>query len=209
MPLLASALLATDLVFLTGHFGVIAGLWDNGWRWYLHSDGGNPELFQYLKAFWLALITLGAAAVRGRRWMVGWTLLFLVVLADDKFMLHERVGARLVNRSDGRLFGMRMVDFGEMAAMAMLGAVSLGSALLATWLGGPAVRRFAWAMAGPLAMLVFCGGVVDLIHEHVWVHARPTLHTGFVLIEDFGEHLAMTWAVVAAVAWRLRDADAD
>jgi hypothetical protein len=199
--LLGVGLLAADLAFLVGHVGVKMSWWGEGWKWYLHVDGGYPELFQYLKAFWLAVGCV-ALAGRGQRWLIGWAVLFGMILIDDLAQVHERLG--LLWGGEGRWLGLRRQDVGELLALGLIGGVAVIGPLLATWLGGPRVRGFARAMLAPLGLLIFSGVVVDFIHEHQWIAARPALHAGMVLLEDFGEHLALTWAVLAAAAWSIR-----
>jgi hypothetical protein len=163
-----------------------------------------PETLNYAK--WAAsLVFLTACFLRLRRPLFGClAMLFLMILADDALLIHERLGADLaqglsippMQALDAKHVG-EIVVFGGMGfvALALLGAAYLGA--------GPALRplvnRFLLVIAG----LAVTGVAFDAAH-HMSSALQPSplrQAAGLILtiVEDGGEMVFASLA--AAYAW--------
>lgn len=91
-------LISIDLAFIITHI-VYENLaiveYDN---FSITKDRGYSEIFQYLKLGLIAICFGTLNFLRKRRIYAAWSLLSLIILLDDMFVLHEKVGKRLCDR---------------------------------------------------------------------------------------------------------------
>ena len=217
-------LLAIDLSIILSSAGVsvvnaTGGDLARNWLIDLEAPDSFPSLL--LVGKWLAAVMLiGLAARREEgRGLACCAVLFALILVDDFFELHERIGGALVPLLDIQpRFGLRAQDFGELAVMAVLGVAAvilLWNAFAAT---RGALRRWVGVMMGLVVLLAGFGAVVDLVHS-LAVHAMDADHAarslwsrglsaGLSLMEDGGElvvgslivgHAARAGALAGAV----------
>jgi hypothetical protein len=154
-------------------------------------DGGLGETFQYLK--WAAILVgliLCFRASPSRIYVVLF-LLFSYLLLDDSLGIHERMGGTWSAWAGFvPMVGLRAVDFGEMAVVAVVVAIFAGAmAWSYATSRDPTARRYARAMLGLLLLLGFFGVAVDMLHVVVWQFEIPILTLAAGLIEDGGEML--------------------
>ena len=118
-------LLVGDLVYIAIHLVWTETSLLNSPLAALDVDRGYAEFFQYLKLLWTGLLLTGLC-LRTRRWgYLAWALLFLYLLADDSFSLHENFGRTLADRLALQdAFGLRAIDFGELLVSATAGPPS-------------------------------------------------------------------------------------
>lgn len=184
------ALLIADLLFLLVHalhklavpaFGDVS--------FNVIHEGGYGERFQYLKEASIAVM-LGILASRHRSLLfAAWAFLFAYLLLDDSISVHERLGSWLAGvlglQAD---LGLRAVDFGELLISAV---VAGGFVLLIGTLalrGTARMRRLCLDYLQLLALLVFFGVFVDMLHVMAEGYGVPGLGT----LEDWGEMLVMS-----------------
>lgn len=157
-------------------------------------DLGMAEGFQYVKEYWVVLLLGFLAWRRGKKELIGWSLLFSYLLLDDMFTLHERLGdfiARLIgNRLDFLLFAnLELDDIGEVIGVFAIGLL-FTLILVPTYLrlqpdARPVYRTLTWL----LAALLFFGLGLDLLDRFVDSYAIQEM---FKLAEDGGEMLMMS-----------------
>lgn len=188
--LVLGALLIADLLFVLMHALhklAVSAFGDPSFNVTL--EGGYGERFQYLKE---ALITamLGILASRHRSVLfAAWAFLFAYLLLDDSVSVHERLGAWLAAVLGLQpALGLRAIDFGELL---ISGTVAGGFALLIGTLAvrsDARMRRLCLDYLQLLALLVFFGVFVDMLHVVAGGYGLPGLGT----LEDGGEMLAMS-----------------
>jgi len=194
--LLLWLLLAADGVFVAVH------LWAAGARpghrlLSLEADNSYPELFQYLKFFWLALLlTLLAWRTRALGYLA-WAALFLYLLLDDLLRLHEDGGAALAEAWQlPAVLGLRAKDLGELAVSAAAALVLLPAIALASYRGGAALRGLSRRLALPLVLLGLAGVGLDLLATALQLVGLPRLLLG--TLEDGGEMVIASLMLAAA-----------
>ena len=205
-PLL-SLLLLIDITFIAVHLW----LWSRGQlstQLNIESDGSIPELFNYLK--WAASAVACAYAFSRRRepLYLAWAMLFSYFLLDDANRIHEQLGNRLATAFDlGPALALRGQDFGELAVSLTVGTVLLSVMAVVYWRADnfDDSKRFTQRQLPWLAVLIFCGVVVDLLHVQIGIFRLPTLTLIFGVIEDGGEMIAASVLTAGSVRQALVD----
>jgi hypothetical protein len=194
--LLLWLLLAADGLFIAVH--VWAAEARPGHRLLsIEADNGYPELFQYLKFFWLALL-MALLAWRTRAFgCLSWSALFLYLLLDDLLRLHEDGGAALAEAWElPALLGLRPKDLGELAVTGGAALVLLPAIALAWRSGGPVLRNLLRRLAWLLALLVLVGVGLDLLAS-AW-HPTGWARLLLGLLEDGGEMVVASLMLAVA-----------
>jgi hypothetical protein len=196
--LLLGLLLAADAVFIALH------LWAAEARpahrlLSIEADNSYPEVFQYLKFLWLALL-LALLAWRNRALgYLPWGALFLYLLLDDVLRLHEDGGAAL---SDAwqlpALLGLRSKDLGELAVSALAALALLPPIALAWRRGDAGLRCLSRRLALLLGLLVLVGIGLDLLATALRPVGLPRLLLG--TLEDGGEMVVASLMLAAGFA---------
>ncbi|SKC75800.1 hypothetical protein SAMN04324258_3490 [Krasilnikoviella flava] len=156
----------------------------------LGREWGYGEVLFAVQVAWAAGL-LGWVAVR-LRWpvMAAWALGFVVVLVDDRLMLHERAGAWLA-RSPAPVAGPAIGELVWLAGLALV----LGAVLLAAHLrSSPAARAASIVLLLLTVALAGFGVLVDQLH--VVVEGRAP-HTYLVTAVEEGGELAVLSVIVA------------
>lgn len=192
-------LLCGDIAFIAIHIGnAVAKLSGSGNDMLsIETDGGYPEIYQYLKFFWLAVLLTRLSAKRRETSYLAWALLFTYLLLDDSLAIHERIGSLIAaNLNFAPPLGLRLQDLGELAVSATAGIILLPLLVLAYKNGSAMFRRFSQDMAILFSILLLFGVGVDMLHSAI----KLGREVGFILgtLEDSGEMLAvslMLWYV--------------
>ncbi|MBW6466103.1 MAG: hypothetical protein K0B06_06335 [Brevefilum sp.] len=193
-------LLITDLAFIILHsLNLYTGLLNSS-LYLLTRDRGYAEFFQYTKELWIAVLFLILGIKKKQAIYYVFSLLFLYLLIDDSFEVHENLGrfiAKMFNIQPW--LGLRAVDFGELMVSAVFGLLFLTALILFFTLSDTLTRRVALYMALFLVVLAFFGVVMDMVAVIV-----DDLGTTKVLemIEEGGEMLVMS--VITWFVYRLR-----
>ena len=147
------------------------------------TERGIPEVVGYLFEAWAAGLALYLAVVHRQVVLAAWSAVFAVLLADDYFMLHERM-AKVVsaNVTIPYPYGQAV---GEIVWLAFLGTVLLTAIAVAYRHAAPEWRAASRVLTVLLALLVLCGVGIDAVHgfttnQGVW-------HVIMTMLEDGGE----------------------
>ncbi len=199
MPILI-ALLVVDAMLISGdllrHAGVLHDV-----RFAVTAERGFGEWFQYLKAGTIALLLIRARRTIPVAWW--WAGLFVYLLLDDAFAVHEAFGRFIAGVVTLPAVGaVRPSQLGELLLFAAVGLVFAGALAALVRRGDAASRTLTLKLGLPFAALVFFGVFVDVVHSFL---ADPSYRYAVGVIEDGGEMLAMS--VLVAVAYSLRPID--
>ncbi len=173
------------------------GLIDEPVTDFLHPgrDGSLPEMFNYaqagLTAAFLFLVWRGTGALA----CLAWAAVFVFVLLDDSLQYHEQMGewlARVLALTDRD--GLRAVDFGELLAWVLAGAVLLPLVAAAALRTAGEERGFAILIGVVFSALVFFGLAVDMLHQITGLRM-------LTLLEDGGEMLSIAVACILSFGW--------
>jgi hypothetical protein len=165
----------------------------------LVQDRGFAEFYQYMKELWIALLFLFLAIKKRSVLFLILSLLFLYFLFDDSFEFHERIGAFLAfNLNFQPRFGLRDVDFGELAVFAFFGLqflLLIAAAYIHIDSFSKTVLKNLLVM---LAGLAFFGVVIDMVQITV---LDPIAYGILGMIDDGGELIMMS--VIAGYVFNL------
>jgi hypothetical protein len=197
---LAIALLAFDAGFVLAHVAYVRGIEPFGGnsQWSLLVDRSYPEMFGYRKLAVAAVLLLVLAGRGPKLLYLTWSLIVLVILADDAARLHEEVGRWIASTLDlSDALGLRGQDLGELLFWAIIGIVLLGLLAIAhVHITGQDRWRSA-GLFGCLLLLGVFGVVIDMVHVLLANHDRAGRIAG--TIEDGGELMVLTILVVYVV----------
>lgn len=177
-------LLLVDACLVTVHILGAGSGQPEDWLWWLDADGGHPELLQYVKLLWVALL-LAIAAWRWRRlaWLAA-TLAALAVLVDDVWMLHERFGPVVGQMVPLPPNSGDYADFvGELLVLAAAGSVLLLLMVVGYLRADAHTRAWLRPIIILFVALAFVGGVVDLLHQTT----QALAYRVGTVVEDGGE----------------------
>jgi hypothetical protein len=190
---LLSLLLLSDLVFLGIHVSHVYAGYPEESQYSIESDRGFAEVFQYLKEFWIVTLLL-SLAYRWRSYLTfSWMLLFCYLLLDDGISLHEHAGLAISESlSFAPRWGLRAQDFGELLVSGIAGVLLLTQIGIAHYYSREKTRALSRQLAIGLALLVFFGIGVDMVHAIVKL---PNWNAPLGMLEDGGEMLVMSGIV--------------
>lgn len=183
-------LLAVDGMYFVAHLRATRTEFESSLS-FVDVEYGYPEAFQSLQWLWcLGLVAL--IAVVGRRWaFLGLLPLLLFFLLTDRYSLHERGGAALVDALGlPGMLGLRPQDLGELLVLTGAALVVIPCAVIGLR-RATVPDRTDIARALAVSVLIALAGVV-LDAVHILVIEEPTTGDAFGLIEDGGEMLAAT-----------------
>jgi hypothetical protein len=171
-------LLLADTVFIILHLIYIYTPYLPSMGFSLTFAGSYSEFFQYTKECWIAVLFL-ILAIQHRKVMYSiLSLLFLYLLFDDSFEFHETFGAMVAEFFQFKpAFGLRAVDFGELAISGIFGGLFLISLFTSYLLSNATARRVARYTIFMVIVLVFFGVFLDMVE---------------ILIEDRGVSLILS-----------------
>ncbi len=183
-------LLITDAVFILLHVLNVYTNLLNSSLYLLSRDRGYAEFFQYTKELWIAFLFLFLAVKRKKGIFYVFSLLFLYLMFDDSFTLHENLGqflAEMFHFQD--MLGLRAVDFGELLVSGLVGLLFLAALVLFYFLSDQFSRHIALYMGLFMGMLAFFGVALDMVE--VIIPDRGIARV-FTIIEEGGEMLVMS-----------------
>lgn len=190
--LLLILLLSTDLAFFAIHSITILTPFINNSMFYVDVDEGYPELYQYIKWFWiLAMFVYLSIKRRSLNYSI-WGIFFTYLLLDDSLEIHENVGTFIASHlTMTPPFGLRLQDIGELAVTGIAGTI-LFSLVLWTYINGSrAFRKMSIDILLLIFALVFFGVFVDMAHEAIKLGKKIDLILAF--IEDGGEMIVASF----------------
>jgi hypothetical protein len=174
-------------------------------------DHAFPELFNYFQA--LAIVALLGLTWRisQRRMLLFWAATFTLVLIDDAFVLHERLGRLLVHHGwVGALPGLRAQDSGELLVWFGLALLLVGLLIWAFREDGSRGRGDAHALVPLFGLLVACAVGGDMLHGFTAGQGWSVVAALVGYLEDGGEMVALALTLAVSVAlWRRAGRRAD
>ncbi|MCW3786223.1 hypothetical protein [Plebeiibacterium sediminum] len=161
----------------------------------LGTDRGYSEIYQYIKWFWIIFLLVYLSFKKRSFSYNVWGLFFTYLLLDDALQFHEIAGAIVARGLPNVSFaGLRIQDIGELMVSGTVGLVLLLLVLLTYILGSKVFRKLSHDMVLLIAVLIFCGVVVDVVHTSI--NANKVIKGLLGLIEDGGEMV-----VVSIICW--------
>jgi hypothetical protein len=192
-----SLTLGLGLLYLTHSF---LGVPDwKGFRF--GKDRAVPEMIGYVFTAWASGLALYLAATQRQAVLAAWSAVFAVLLADDYFMLHERMGT-VIHGTFGlpHPYGQPL---GEIGWFGMVGIVLLTALAIGHRFATPVWRATSRVLTLLLGLLVLCGVVIDALHMLV-AHVEPW-NVLVTALEDGGELVVL--AVVLTFLYGLAFCD--
>jgi hypothetical protein len=190
-------LIATDLLFIALHIIYKTTELISDTSFSLSTDRGYPEIFQCVKAYWIALLFLLLAIKKQTFLYLAWSLLFVYLLLDDFMEIHETGGDSISKQFDfPSLFNLRPEDLGELAISIVASLFFLLLIAIGYRFSDSMGRQSSRYMIGMLFMLAFFGIVMDMLHIMSRSLSIEILEDFIALVEDGGEHLVMS-----VIAW--------
>ncbi len=188
---LLSLLLAADLGFILLHcVEALAPFWSNR-MFSIEKDGTFPEIYQYIKFFWIILLLFYQAG-KSRAWgFLAWGTAFAYFLCDDSLRIHENVGVYVAQHAQFiPPLHLRMMDVGELAISFVAGFLLFCIIGWAWQWGSEHFKKISRDILLLIFILVFFGVGVDMLH----IILRPSRPLGLVLgvIEDGGEMITIS-----------------
>lgn len=164
----------------------------------LESDESFSENLNHGMLFFCAAIFIYIFFKTYARIMLFFSIFFIFAWLDDSAQYHERVGSVVSKALQiPSLFGLRGQDFGELTAWASIAVMLFAVALWAYNGKQPGDLNVVVILSRPIAALIFCGVVFDMIHiiiENPWADLILTV------LEDGGEMLSIAAAVAASLS---------
>ena len=164
----------------------------------LGNDTSLSETLNHGMLFSCAAIFLYIFFKTYARVMLFFNVFFIFAWLDDSAQYHERVGG-VVSESlrIPSLFGLRGQDFGELIAWASIAVMLLAVALWAYNGKQPGDLNVVVILSKPIAALIFCGVIFDMLHIIIKGHWADLILT---VLEDGGEMISIAAAVAASLA---------
>ncbi len=156
-------------------------------------DRSYPEFFGYILEFFCVIVFAVYAYKTDQKAWYAWAFIFLFILLDDSFQLHERFGAYLQERAGLSISYRDPLAFGSFGVFIILGWFCGLWQILKTResLGTYIVFSIY------LGALIFFGVFVDAIHGYLHRHGDVS-QTVMTLIEDGSELFVLCIAAITA-----------
>jgi len=160
----------------------------------VNSDGGIPEMFQYVKEGFILGMFLLLFIKRRKLVYFSWALVFGYLLLDDAMKLHERLGRLLeIVLGLSPILGLRAEDIGELIAIATTGGMLLILVAVGYYFSDAARKKFSKYNFILLCGLLFFGVFIDMLHQAA--SKIPLVSGGLGILEDGGEMIVMSLIV--------------
>lgn len=181
-------LLSTDLAFIVLHTIDFLDPSLNNPLLSLEKDQGFPEVFQYIKWFWIIVLLVIISMKRRSVNYIAWGLFFTFLLLDDILEIHEEFGILLAENYTLTLpLGLRLRDIGELIIAGTAGVVLLFIVLLAYRYGSQAFKKMSLDMLLLFLALAFFGVIIDTLHVIAYFKIGWKVSAVLAVIEDGGE----------------------
>ena len=195
--MLLTVALGLNLLFLTHKF---LGVPDHD-GFGFEQERGIPSIVGFVFTAWAAGLAAYLAVVHRQAVLAGWSALFVLLLADDFFMLHERMAT--VISADLGIAQPYGPPIGEIVWLGSIGATLLAAIAIGHRFAVPEWRTASRVLLALLGLLVLCGVGLDLVHgfTRAITGTRGTWHVLMGSLEDGGELLVL--GVVVAFLYAL------
>ena len=152
----------------------------------LEMDQGFPEVFQYIKWFWIITLLTYLPIKRRSLKFSAWVGVFIYLLLDDALRIHETVGGIIAdNLTMFPPFGLRVKDIGELIVTGVAGVFLVSFVLIAYIYGSKNFKKMSNDLFLLIFTLAFFGVFVDMLHISIQLGWKTT--EVLAVIEDGGE----------------------
>ena len=122
----------------------------------LAQERGYGEMYQYIKEFWIVVLLFILAITRLNFLYVAWALLFVYLLLDDSFQIHERGGVFLANYLNLEpKYGLQAEEFGQLFISIFFGGFFLAIIGVSHYLSNVSDRIISKYLFIMLIILIF------------------------------------------------------
>jgi hypothetical protein len=186
----AALLLTGDLLFFAVRLVQVPTQFFDGPNFWLDTDGGYPEVYQYAKFAFMAGVCTILAARSTQRFLV-WSAVFLFLLVDDMATVHELAGERL-----GEVLDLERVPVlagsaaGELVFMAAAGLTALVVVASLALTGSRRFRLISADLVLLVGVVALFGIALDGLHAAVDPDDDQLVSYFFEFAEDGGEMIA-------------------
>jgi len=186
-------LISVDVVFIAAYYLHVHSSIFEIYLFSLTIDRSYPEIYQYIKEFWVVLLTFSVFIKTKEKGYISWGILFTYMLFDDAFSIHEKVGSLFAKNSNlTPVLGLDLQNIGEVAITAsstLLLLVLIGIFYIR---GSSKFKETTQDLLILLFVIAFFGVFIDLLHASVDLGWRAN----FILdvLEDGGEMIAVSLA---------------
>lgn len=183
-------LVSTDTAFVIVHLVHKLSPFLSNTLYSLETDRGYPEIFQYVKTYWIVIMLAGLWRRTREHVYATWMLLYAYLLCDDAFGIHER-GGDAIARHWGyeNALGLRAQDFGELTVSGALGLAFLVLIGVTYLRSASDARNASKDLALLFSLIVFFGVLIDMLHIIAGYGYGEMV---FGVVEDGGEMFAMS-----------------
>jgi hypothetical protein len=152
----------------------------------ISEDRSYPELFQYLKWFWMTIMLIIISRSKRSLGYLSWALLTTYFLLDDSIGIHELIGTKIAAGLNFTApFSLRKQDIGELIVSGVFAIILVAPIVISYLRGDSEFKRFSLDMLLLMALLFFFGVFVDVFAYVFPISERMNIIIGF--IEDGGE----------------------
>lgn len=156
----------------------------------LNVDHGYPEIYQYIKEFWIVILFFLYFLKHRTGIYFTFTLLFGYLLLDDALLIHEALGELFTNRFGLQpVFGLRGQDLGELVVFGIIGFVFLSLIVFGYFRSSDNDRGIVRNLLAMILVMTFFGVAVDMVHR---LFHDTSLEWFWAVAEDGGEMLVMS-----------------
>lgn len=174
-------------------------------RWNGDNDRSWPEVWGYAKLAIASVLVAAVGAVRRAPVYLWWAGLLAILVLDDSFGLHERIGTWLVSAFGlPALFGFHPQYSAEVVAWGLLLLPIATCAFIAHRRSAGEARTDSRRLFALFVLLAAFAGVIDALVVVAQRFTPPWIYTPLVLLETTGELVVMTLVLVAAAAMLAR-----
>jgi hypothetical protein len=206
--LLLLLLLSADLAFIVLHMITMATPILNSVLFTLEKEGRYPEIYQYIKLFWIIILFIYVLKSTKCCSYVSWILVFTYFLCDDALQIHETIGGYIAKSVDFHPpLNLSLQDFGELAVSATMGMLLLAICAWAYLRGSHTYKKISNDMLLFIVVLVFFGVFIDMVHSSI--KPGPVVSLGFGIAEDGGEMVVVSLILWYVFLLAIRNGDSD
>ena len=185
---LLKLLLLADLAFICIHCFYKLNIVSNP-LFSIEVDMGYPEIYQYIKEYWIAVLLLILAIKKRHLTYLSWSLLFTYILLDDSLGIHENFGAYLAKYFEFKpMFGLRAQDFGELSVSILFGVLLFTFIVISYLFAHKSEKQISKHLFLLMVALMFFGVFFDMLPLGI-----EDILSLLGLIEDGGEMIIISF----------------
>jgi len=179
-------LIITDLLFIVlSSIGVLTQYFSS-YYFSILIDGSYPEIFQYLKWFWIVLLLIFMIKKGKSLSYLALATVYFYSLLDDSLNFHEKLGTLIIADLDfSTPFNLSRQDCGEFLVSAISGMILIPAVVIAYYHGNHYFRKISGDLLLLFILLIFFGYFMD-IFKHIF-DLGPKIHIFLSYVEDSGE----------------------